>query len=124
MISTADPNMQGGDYLNLGFGLMYQLPDHLGKLNGEYALPVYQNVQGVHSPRRAPWPSATICRSSGREKRGLSARWKFSQALPTHWQHDFPLFVAAGPTVDPRANNIQLLTGEIVNVDRSQEALR
>ena len=35
MISTADPNMQGGDYLNLGFGAMYQLPGHLGKLNGE-----------------------------------------------------------------------------------------
>ena len=47
MISTADPNMQGGDYLNFGYGLMWQLPGHLGKLNCEYVHPVYQNLQGV-----------------------------------------------------------------------------
>ena len=46
MISTADPNMQGGDYLNFGYGLMYQLPGHLGKLIGEYVHPVYQNLRG------------------------------------------------------------------------------
>ena len=65
MMSTADPNMQGGDYLNFGYGLMYQLPGHLGRLNCEYVHPVYQNLRGCTShPYGVPRRSDTIFPSS------------------------------------------------------------
>ncbi len=46
LISTADPNMRGGDFLNLGYGLMYMLPAG-GRLNVEFTNPVVQNLRGV-----------------------------------------------------------------------------
>ena len=46
MISTADPSMRGGNFLNLGYGLMYMLPDG-GRLNLEVMNPVVQNLWGV-----------------------------------------------------------------------------
>ena len=46
MISTADPNMRGGEFLNLGYGLMYMLPRG-GRLNFEVTNPVVQNLRGV-----------------------------------------------------------------------------
>lgn len=46
MISTADPDMRGGDFLNFGYGLMYLLP-RKGRLNFELTNPVIQNLRGV-----------------------------------------------------------------------------
>jgi hypothetical protein len=45
-ISTADPDMRGGEWVNLGAGLVWQLPGG-GRLNAEMALPVYQRLRGV-----------------------------------------------------------------------------
>ena len=42
-----DPNMRGGDYMNFGYGIMYRLPHHLGRLDFEAVTPIIQNVQGV-----------------------------------------------------------------------------
>ena len=47
MMSGADPNMRGGEYLNLGYGLMYRLPRRLGVLEAEFVHPVVQNLRGV-----------------------------------------------------------------------------
>ena len=44
-----DPDMRGGDYMNLGYGVMYRLPGHLGRLDFEAVTPIVQNVQGVQS---------------------------------------------------------------------------
>ena len=46
MISTADPDMRGGEFLNLGCGAMYTLPGG-GRLNFEATHPVVQNLRGV-----------------------------------------------------------------------------
>jgi hypothetical protein len=46
LISTADADMRGGEYLNLGYGLMYQLPKG-GRLNVELTNPLVQNLRGV-----------------------------------------------------------------------------
>ena len=42
-----DPNMRGGDFMNFGYGAMYMLPHHLGRLDFEVVTPIVQNVQGV-----------------------------------------------------------------------------
>ena len=46
LISTADPDMRGGEFLNFGYGLMYTLPEG-GRLNAEATHPVVQNLRGV-----------------------------------------------------------------------------
>jgi hypothetical protein len=46
MISTADPDMRGGEFLNLGYGAMYQFCGG-GRLNAELTHPVVQNLRGV-----------------------------------------------------------------------------
>ena len=46
MISTADPDMRGGDFLNFGYGLMYQFRRG-GRLSVEVAQPIVQNLRGV-----------------------------------------------------------------------------
>ncbi|NIL98117.1 MAG: hypothetical protein GTO62_13575 [Planctomycetales bacterium] len=46
LISTADPDMRGGEFLNLGYGLMYMLPGG-GRLNVELTNPILQNLRGV-----------------------------------------------------------------------------
>ncbi|MEQ8786024.1 MAG: transporter [Pirellulaceae bacterium] len=46
MISTANPNMRGGEWINLGYGGMYQFFDG-SRLNVELVQPVYQNLRGV-----------------------------------------------------------------------------
>ena len=43
------PNMRGGDYMNFGYGIMYRLPHHLGRLDFEAITPIVQNVQGVQA---------------------------------------------------------------------------
>ena len=46
-----DPNMRGGDYLNFGYGVLYMLPRHLGRLNFEniieHAFPQGQRLDPV-----------------------------------------------------------------------------
>ena len=56
MISTADPDMRGGDFLNLGYGLMYTLPGG-GRLNVEATSPIVQNLRGVQL--ETDWAIAT-----------------------------------------------------------------
>ena len=46
LISTADPNMRGGDFLNFGYGLMYMLSGG-GRLNLEITNPIVQKLRGV-----------------------------------------------------------------------------
>lgn len=46
LISTADPDMRGGDILNLGYGVMYMMPRG-GRLNVELSNPIVQNLRGV-----------------------------------------------------------------------------
>ena len=46
MISTADPDMRGGEFVNFGYGAMYRLPCG-GLLNAEIAHKVYQRLRGV-----------------------------------------------------------------------------
>ena len=46
LISTADPDMRGGEFLNFGYGLMYMLPRG-GRLNLEVTNPIVQNLRGV-----------------------------------------------------------------------------
>jgi len=46
LISTADPDMRGGEFLNFGYGTMYMLPRG-GRLNFEATHPIVQNLRGV-----------------------------------------------------------------------------
>ncbi|MBP60857.1 MAG: hypothetical protein CMJ62_04945 [Planctomycetaceae bacterium] len=46
MISTADPDMRGGEFLNLGYGVMYMLPGRR-RLKFEVTHPVVQNLRSV-----------------------------------------------------------------------------
>ena len=45
-ISTNDPDMRGGEFVNFGYGVMYRNPK-LGRLSVEAAHRVYQNLRGV-----------------------------------------------------------------------------
>lgn len=46
MISTANPFMRGGEWLNFGYGGMYQFPGG-SRLNVEVLHPIHQNLRGV-----------------------------------------------------------------------------
>lgn len=46
LISTADPDMRGGEFLNFGYGLIYMMPRG-GRFNFEVSNPVVQNLRGV-----------------------------------------------------------------------------
>jgi hypothetical protein len=46
IVSTVRPDMQGGYWLNLGYGVMYMLPEG-SRLNFEMTQPIYQFVDGI-----------------------------------------------------------------------------
>ena len=46
VISTNRPDMRSGEWVNFGYGLIYQLPGG-GRFNVELAHPVYQHLRGV-----------------------------------------------------------------------------
>ena len=46
MVPTARPNYQGGEWVNLGYGTVWSLPDG-SRLNFEIAHPVHQHLEGV-----------------------------------------------------------------------------
>lgn len=46
LINTIRPDMRGGEWINLGYGFMYQMPKG-GRWNVEVTHPVYQSLRGV-----------------------------------------------------------------------------